>query len=254
MKNLLLKFWLLVFLLSFSFSLSNACECGELKTPTCAHYWRAEYVFVAKVKYLSAKPDADGNYPYNTKAHLQIEEVFRGKIKGEVISKRGNGADCLPEYQKGARYLIFGYDYNSNTKTINTNVCAGNSLLDDEDGNNYLASVRALQMQKSEPLVLGRIINEQTYMPLSNIKVLLKSNEQIHETRTNDEGNFSISLKQQGKFNVKVFFPFDALFRGYQTITDIISTPNETIFEYEENLPPRQCHYNQILVTKVIEE
>jgi hypothetical protein len=232
---------------------AQACMCAGYEVPTCALYWRAHYVFVAQVKSISAKPDRHGVDPENTKARLQLQEVFRGDLTGEVLDGRGGGADCGLEYERGKSYLIYADDYDPATKMIRTSTCAGSREMADDD-ENYLASIRALGEPKAESTVLGQLLRYEDDKPLSGIQVWLHSNGRSDHTRTDEQGNYSFTLNQGGTFRASAKLPFAAFDGGDGGIKEVSTERTGTVLEYEDVLPLGQCHYKQFSIVELPEK
>src|SRR5258707_7942619 len=145
----------------------SACTCVEYETPTNAQYWRAKFVVVAKVKSIETKATkyelpsgAAGGSTISDKfavAHLQIEEVLRGDIGGEILSLVSQGPDCLVEYRKGKKYLIFGSAHIKSTGMIDTSICDGSVRLGKNDSK-YLDSIRLFGKQDAVS-IFGRVFN-----------------------------------------------------------------------------------------------
>lgn len=230
---------------------AHACQCiNEYEVPTCAMYWNADFVFVARVKSISARPSKNGMYPENTRVRLQMLEVFHGGITGEVLDSQGNGADCLVEYEKGKRFLIYAHDYNPTTRKIITSTCSGSKEITTarED---YLTELRELSQRKEETSIFGRVVSYETYKPMSGVEVMLYSKGQTFSTATDAEGLYNFVLKHEGVFNVSVIIPYDAFDGGYYGIKEASKGPNRTSLEYEDSVPLGQCHFKELLVVKL---
>jgi hypothetical protein len=227
-----------------------ACTPSEYETPLCAIYWRAEIVFVAKVKAIdkevSSEPEEDGVYAKVRKARLQVEEVMRGEVGDDVWAVLGNGADCRPEYEKGKRYLIYASGYDAAMGEIYTSRY-GEITPDDGD---YLESVRAFSKPKAEAHVLGKLFTE-SVKPMAGIEVMMESNGQSYSTTTDKEGNYSFTLKPGGDFKVSMIFPFSALTDGYSEIEYLAEEPASTTLGYGGTLQAGQCHYKELHVADV---
>lgn len=224
---------------------ARACMPVEYQTPLCAIYWRAEVVFVARVKAVnmafSSEPDEDGVYTKIRKAQLQVEEVMRGEIAGEVwgaITSNGGG-DCRPLYERGKRYLIYGSGYNPATGEIITDHY--NELTSDNEAD-FLKSARGFSKPKAEAQVLGTVLSD-SLKPLSGVEVLMQSSGQSYSTTTDKEGGYSFVLKPGGEFKVSMIFPFSALEEGYARIEYLSEEPTRTVLGYGGTLPSGQCHY-----------
>lgn len=243
----------LIVLAAFSLTTAEARACfpSEYKTPLCAIYWRAQIVFTAQVKAIggavSSEPDQDGVYAKVRKARLQVQEVLRGEIAGEVSARLGNGSDCLPLYEKGKRYLIFASEYDAAMGEIYT-IHYSEITPDDKD---YLNSIRAWAKPKAESLIMGTLISYDTQKPMGGVEVLMQGNGQSYSTTTDKEGNYSFVLKPGGPFKVSMIFPFSALEEGYAGVEYLSEEPDKTILGYGGTVQSGQCHYIEPHVANV---
>lgn len=239
---------------------ASACQCTEYGTPECARFWRAKFVFIAKVKSISRKslrvdmlpPDAKASTmsSHHATARLQVQQVLRGEmVEDEVFDSVGNGADCLLEYRKGQRYLIFASDYDPATKIISTSVCSGSNELE-PNGEDALNSIVVFRRQTGESLVLGQVLDYWSDTTIKGIEVRLQSDGLSYSTRTDAEGKYRFALKQGAPFKVNIVLPFPALEEGYAGVDYISEEPEKTVLGYEDTLQTGQCHYKELHVAR----
>ncbi len=108
----------------------QACKCTEYGTPPCAQFWRAKIVFVGRVIEIG-QPSSSYRDDAGAAVHLSVEEVYRGTIGDEAFDVQTNGADCGVMYEKGKRYLLYAYHYETATRKIETSGCGGSRELED---------------------------------------------------------------------------------------------------------------------------
>ena len=238
----------------------RACQCAEYETPTCANYWRAGYVFIARVKSINRDPARPYSLPpgvvagstmtskYKT-AYLEIERVLRGEINGEVLDFVSEGSDCLIEYKRGRQYIIFAEAYDSRTRAISTSICAGSRRIDRDDAS-YVASLRRMGQQFDDGSIFGRVLTDRE-KPMTGIPVLLRINEQTLNTVSDKDGNFRFSLTHGGRFTLKIEIPFEAFDGGYREAREILSGPAKTVLEYAGQIRDGACDYKTFAIVKL---
>ena len=241
-----------LFLLTVSPLAAVACQCMEYFTPTCAQFQRADAVFTVFVMDFDRRPDEDGRYPEGTKVRLLVEEVFTGKVGKEVFDTQSNGADCKLTYEKGGRYLIYNLDYDPRTRMIATSYCAGSTNL--ESGQHDIEYIRSLKGKPPQPSIMGRVVLNQ-YDALPSVAISVEGMGKKHDSTTNENGDFDITLERPGKYKVKVVVPFAAGGFDYHDsgprVTQDEPTERATTLRYEVDLPVGECSYKQVNVFKV---
>jgi hypothetical protein len=255
MKTVLRLYMMAIALAAFALTTpaARACMPAEFETPLCAIYWRAQVVFVARVKAVnmafSSEPDDDGVYTKFRKAQLRVEEVMRGELADEVwgaITSNGGG-DCRPLYERGKRYLIYASEQNPATGEI---ITEHYSELTSENEADFLKSARAFSKPKAEAQVLGTVLSD-SLKPLSGVEVLMQSNGQSYSTTTDKKGNYSFVLKPGGEFRVTLVFPFRALEGDHAAVEYLSEEPARTVLGYGGTLQAGQCHYIEPHVANV---
>ncbi len=233
----------------------QACTCGDYEVPLCAEYWGAKFVFVAQVKSISSRGDkyqlpqgaAGGSRIGNEVkvAQLRIEQVLRGEISGDVLSFVGNGADCLVDYKKGKRYLIFATSKDA-TGLIETSICSGSSRIARDDAD-YIAKVRSFGSQAAVSIA-GRVL-DMNERPIPGMKVSVESNGHIQTTVTDEKGLYSLSPVESGLFAVRIQVPFKAFDADYGGESrEIVSEPARTILEFTGQTQKGECVYKRFIV------
>lgn len=100
--------------------------------------------------------------------------------------------------------------------------------------------------------ILGRLLRNK-YEPLSGLKVTVQSGDKTLEARTDEKGDFSVTVPGPGKYTVRAFIPFAAAVMAYQEDEQgkIETTDALTTFEYEVQIGKNECQYRQLDTFKV---
>jgi hypothetical protein len=85
------------------------------------------------------------------------------------------------------------------------------------------------------------------YMPVAGVKIEIRNDKKRFETRTDEKGDFSVSLPGPGTYTVKVSVP--AAVSVLSARPDIIdkyeTTDSLTTMEYKVKLGKSRCDYRQ---------
>jgi hypothetical protein len=112
--------------------------------------------------------------------------------------------------------------------------------------------IRTVTQQEAKESISGRLVRNK-YEPLPGLKVTVQSGDKTLEAKTDDKGNFSVSLPAPGSYTVRAFIPFAAAVMAHREDEQakITTTDALTTFEYEVKIPKNQCHYQQIDAFKI---
>ena len=250
-----IKLFLIALLFLCCAAKTRACTCSDYEVPSCAEYWRAKFVFVAQVTSISSRgdkyqlpPDAAGGSRIGNEvkvAQLRIEQVLRGEISGNVLSFVGNGADCLVDYQKGRRYLIFATSKDP-TGLIATSICSGSAKIGNRDAE-YVDKVRAFGAQPTVS-ILGRV-QDGNERPLPGIKVSVESNGQLQTILTDQKGEYHFPTVANGQFDVRIEVSFKAFDADDDAEShEISSEPVKTVLAFSGQAQKGECVYKRFIV------
>jgi hypothetical protein len=247
-KRLLLLFISFAFL-PFIPAEARACSCVESNVPICAAFWRADAVFAGQLLDITPVEKKSDNQMPTVMLHFIVEQPFRGVAGNRVDVETLHGTSCDMPFKKGERYLIYaGRDQDS--KQLFAGPCMGTTNLKHAvDDLNY---IRTVTQQQAKETILGRLLHFR-YDPLPGNKVTVHGSDKTFETKTDENGDFSVSVPGPGKYTVRVFIPYAAEFlpssqeeRGKLETTDALTT-----FEYEVQVARNQCQYRQLDTVKV---
>lgn len=222
-----------------SFSKVEACSCVRSGSPV-AEYKSTPIVFIGTVK--SVKEDKikierfGKEVEVRTKltAYLDVDESFKGIPEKEAtILTGGGGGDCGFHFEVGEKYLIFASPLDKNNSgnivsatvfgnsnpskqefigaVMTTYICTltnGLQFMQDE-----LEIIRAFLKGTPEPRIYGNIreyvyefdggVSPKYVGPMSGITVVAEGTKGKFESKTDDDGKFSIKNLPIGKYNLK---------------------------------------------------
>ena len=247
MKHLLLILISLAWLL-FIPKEGRACSCLEYGVPVCAAYWRADAVFAGQLLDISPDEKLSDQMPTVT-LHFIVEQPFRGISGNRVDVETHNGTSCDMPFAKGERYLIYASRDRESTQLF-AGACMGTTEL--RHAQEDLKYINEVVQKTAKESVVGRVL-QNTYRPLSGVKITVQTEGKTLEAYTDAKGDFAIPVAGPGTYRVRAFIPFAAYVMAYQeneqgklTATDALST-----FEYEVQIAQNQCHYRQLDTFKV---
>lgn len=228
---------------------AQACTCIEYGTPACAAYWRADAVFAGYVADIRKLPDSSVNDLHQVLLHFNIEESYRGIADSEVDVATLSGTSCDIVFAKGEKWLVYAYRNKANNR-LEIHPCTRTRRL--EYANDDLEYIRGLKQKAPEQSVLGKVL-QNSYSPLSGVKVTVEGGGNKLETNTDNEGVYQIALPQPGLYTVRAFVPFAAAVTTYtpEERMELRLTDEQTVIEYALNIPERQCDYRQLDVLKI---
>ena len=86
------------------------------------------------------------------------------------------------------------------------------------------------------------------YLPMAGVRVEVWNDKKSFKTRTDEKGDFSVSLPGPGTYTVKVFVPaaVSVLSHRPDLIDKYETTDTLTTMEYKVKLAKNQCDYRQL--------
>ena len=245
---------LILILISFaSLSLipveARGCTCNEYDVPVCAAYWRADAVFAGQLLDITPVEKKSDNQMPTVMLHFIVEQPFRGVAGDRVDVETLHGTSCDMKFEKGERYLIYASREQDSNQLFAGPCTRTENLKYADDDLNY---IRAVTQQGAKESILGRLLRNK-YEPLAGLKVTVQSSEKTFESKTDQKGDFSVSVPGPGNYTVRAFIPFAAAVMAYREDEQgkIETTDALTTFEYEVQIAKNQCHYRQIDAFKI---
>ncbi len=221
---------------------ARACECLEYGTPPCAAYGKAAAVFVGVVAEITkVPPQKDDPYEYVSVRFL-IEEPFRGVAGPEVKVITAINSACDLEVKRGERWVVYAYR-DSGDDTLAMGTCSRTHQVDGDDED--LVYLRGLSKGTFRPFVAG-IIQKQ-FTPLGDVRFTASVGGEQYEATSDAGGYFQIMLDKPGRYQVRAVVPFSAGLFGYDMGgVEIRPTDEQSVIEYDVNIPAGQCAYRML--------
>lgn len=227
----------------------RGCTCVESNVPVCSAYWRADAVFAGQLVEITPVEKKSHNQLPTVMLHFIVEQPFRGVEGNRVDVETLHGTSCDMTFEKGERYLIYA-SREKDTNQLFAGPCTRTENLEfaDEDLN-YLRTVTHSGAKES---ILGRLLRDK-YEVLPGLKVTVQGDGKTFETKTDENGDFSVQLPGSGIYTVRAFIPFAAGVMAYREDEQgkIESSDTLTTFEYEVQIAKNQCHYREIDAFKI---
>jgi hypothetical protein len=228
---------------------ARACSCKEYEVPVCAAYWRADAVLVGELLEITPVEKTTEIQIPTVMLHFIVEQPFRGVAGNRVDVQTLHGTSCDMKFENGKRYLIYASRAGEGNQLFAGPCTRTTELKYAIDDLNY---IRTVTQQEAQESILGRLVRNK-YEPLPGLKVTVQSGDKTVEAKTNEKGDFSVSVPAPGTYTVRAFLPFAAAVMAYQEDEQgkIAQTETLTTFEYEVQLAKSQCHYRQIDTFKI---
>jgi hypothetical protein len=199
---------------------ADACMCSYGGPPVCQAYADASAVFIGVVSEISETkrpgPSKGDFYPSKL-VRLSVVEMFKGVAAPEIDIETGNGSgDCGYLFERGKRYLVYGYGAPRSDQHMGTNICTRTKPI--EQANEDLDYLRGLPESASKSRISGTVIqytNERqsnSYkktQPMAGVKVVITGNGLRFETATDEQGAYRVVGLPPGVYKVTPVLPDD---------------------------------------------
>ena len=228
---------------------ARGCTCNEYNVPICAAYWRADAVFAGQVLDITSVEKTSDDQMPTVMLQFIVEQPFRGVTGNRVNVETLHGTSCDMKFKKGERYLIYAARDQSSNRLF-AGPCMGTTSLEYAiDDLNYIRTVIQHEAKES---ILGRLLTNK-YDALAGLKVTVNGAGKTFEVKTDDNGDFSVSVPGPGKYVVRVFIPYAVAVMAYAEEDQgrLETTDTLTTFEYEVEVERNQCQYRQLDTFKV---
>src|SRR5262245_9885770 len=192
----------------------SASACGGYRT-ICAAYAAAEAVFVGYVQKVeptdSKSKGAQSGIFSAYVAHVQVERVFKGGVKSEVIFRSG-GRSRYPIYKEGQQWLFYAY-YDKESQTWSIRDCDRSALIETAaDDLLYLQALPASAQKTRLSGALERFENDPVKgftrdENLGGVKVKVSDGQKIYEVYTDSGGVYEIYGLPPGEYDVQPDIP-----------------------------------------------
>jgi hypothetical protein len=190
------------------------CIC-EMPPPPCYAYGRIDTVFVGQVSNVS-----EDRSEYSPKVEVLVEENFKG-MNSKLAITRNEPHSCAFRFQKGDRYLFYGYLDDNNPFQFSTYSCTRTTKFrDDLDDWEFLRNVK-----ESRPMHWIWISASNGYdTPFKGLRAKIISGDNKLEGVSDEDGNIKFEVPKNGKYRVRIWVPkgkqFSFILRQNKEIRD----------------------------------
>ena len=244
----------LMFWMAFNGHIVLACSCGGPGPVPCGEYSPTSVVFVGTVESIENPPpdfdqagksrvdmrtvDQSGHAHYQFRVDEKISGTQTTDI--DVFSGRGGG-DCSYHFQKGQQYLVF--PYKSDDGRLMATICSETRPV--ELAQPKLAVLRAMRdhqpvaslygSMRSVQQPYGSVSDDYYGKPVADTRMILRSDKNTLEAKTDANGNYAFFGVPAGKYRVEADLP-----QHFEIAQTILSEPVPPI-----DLPQNACYeYN----------
>jgi 5-hydroxyisourate hydrolase-like protein (transthyretin family) len=199
---------------------SFACSCAG-SGPPCQAYWKADAVFVGRVKAIDLKARFEiGRNGEELRAPgggevrvtFTITEAFRGAPGKEVdIFTRDGSPACGYGFQNGEIYIVYAHEYTKGSGKLYTNICSRTQKYSESSPD--IAYARSLARATPGAVIFGAVTHyregadRDSQVPLANVRVIVTGKDNQVEATTDDEGRFKTPLLPAGEYTVRTELP-----------------------------------------------
>lgn len=216
----------LLFWMAFGGPILLGCSCGGPGPVPCGGLSPTTFVFVGTVESIE-NPPPDFNQPAESRVdmrtvdqsgysryHFRVDEKISGiqTTDIDVFSGRGGG-DCSYHFQKGAQYLVFPYQSDdgrpmaticSETRPVElakAKLAVLRAMRDDQPVASLYGTMRNMQQP------YGSVSDEYYGNPVADTRMILRSDKNVLEAKTDANGNYSFFDVPAGKYHVEADLP-----------------------------------------------
>lgn len=195
------------------------CYCGADASP-CQGYGRSAAVFIGTpiaVRTVELKPGTSKESPEYWLPRIfkfTVEQSFLGVQPGELEVGTGMGSsDCGYDFKLGQRYVVYAYRADKSDR-LGTSICTRTAPYEKADED--VQFLRTLSSQNSGVSISGDVkrrlhdVAKGTSMevgPLAAANLVIESDGERREVRTDAAGRYSLNGLRPGKYKVTLQLP-----------------------------------------------
>jgi hypothetical protein len=214
-----------------------AYSCDPIPPP-CSLFWKSDYVFIGIVKEVLP-------LQYNNKSILfDVEKGFRGAESSMFrATPNGLGYDEI-KFQIDKKYVVYANKYKDSIYI--PSICARSGLMEERAFD--LAFLNSLNDGKPEYEIWGTAFPGQ-YQGSIKIKfdIEILTDKQKYSAISDNEGNFKISVNEEGNYNVRIWLPkgsnhhIGGSRHHIEKIAKVGRVGNRKFVDYEVEVKPDHC-------------
>jgi hypothetical protein len=201
MKYKFLFLSLFLMLLLGAFQQIFACSCVR-NISTCQRLGYSDVIFIGKV--VDVKTES-GDASAIESTVFEVEEMFLGAKKEQIIVRNKSGTSCDTEFATGETYVVFANG--DEKKGFGTGYCSGNTLI--SDAAEILDDLRGLPKAGAGGKIYGHVSENLKKragesVPMAGVKIKfqeLGGKSKIYNAVTDEKGNYEL-IVPQGKYKI----------------------------------------------------
>jgi hypothetical protein len=173
---------------------------------------------------------------------LYLETGFRG-VTGNEVKLESEIGDCEFRFEKRQRYFVYA-SRDKVTNTLRTSACTRTKLLSEaaED----LAFAEKVSRGAGDLVILGRALEDQ-HIPVKNVGVYVRGNDQEYNASTGEDGSFAVPVPAPGRYQVRVVVPHEYTIVGPRHQIEKIARTSEKdgqiTVEYDVEVERAKCAF-----------
>lgn len=256
MKKIILLFFTISLLLTFSNSIFGCSYYGNPNIPAYFSFKKTKYIFVGSVISIKkSRKKIDGIKYKLLNVKFVVQQDFKSNLDEFVeltFAEPVNLNSCsefFPEIENNKTYVVrYG---------INHFYAWGSShhIFEYEPNEDYeiINSLKEIS-KKQDTKIYGQIDKEGDVVftkSLSDAKISIVGDNFKSETITDKVGNFSFDIPKSGKYKIKVYMDYPA--KDYYTDQLNVYDENSKLFvyEYEVEIMKNDAEYNYFILKKL---
>ena len=225
-----------------------ACARTETGEPVCAHYTRAEVVFLGKAVKTENAGGKDDFAPGARKIRFQVLRNFKGADNPTLsIVVKAEDADCGLNIKTGQTWVIYGA-LDQIDKFFHG---FRGRRIEPKEPDAELDELKLVAEGKTETMLAGRLTTGGGRYAADPVAIELDGRGGRQSATTDAGGMFRFAPLAEGKYKIRFTFPFRAGLKWDQYLlgTNFVAGP-ASVFDYEISLRESDCVFNLFEVTK----
>ena len=223
-----------------------ACARTETGEPVCAYYTRAEVVFLGKAVKVESVGGKDDFAAGARKIRFQVLRNFKGADNPtlSIVTNAGDAGGL--DIKSGQTWVVYGA-LDQIDKFFHG---FRGRRIDPKTPDAELETLKLVAEGKTDTMLSGRVTAGGA-SAAGPVEVALEGSGGRQTTKSDADGIFRFAPLAEGKYKVRLTFPFRAALKWDQYLlgTSFAAGP-ESVFDYEISLRDGDCVFHLFEVTK----